>query len=425
MQTKIGKNGYLFIVDGNGTVMAHPNAAVIQSDLTKNSSEGLADISKSMIQGKSGSGFVQDVNHVVSAVFYVPVQSTAWSVAAMIPESQVNLTAAKLGKSIIIGCIAFGLLFTCISAVMIMKALRPLKGVESAVRKISSGDADLTQRIAETVNNEIGSVVNGVNTFISKLQSIITGVKESKEELAGAGDNLQTSIEETSSAITQILADIDGVNGEIVNQSASVEETAGAVTEISQNIVSLEKMIENQAGGIDEASAAVEQMIGNISTVNQSVGKMAVSFGELEDSARSGIGKQAHVNEQIELISGQSEMLADANTAIANIASQTNLLAMNAAIEAAHAGDAGRGFSVVADEIRKLSETSAAQSKTIGEQLKKIQDSIHTVVAVSGESGTAFASVSEKIQETDALVLQIKNAMSEQLDGSKQIGEAL
>lgn len=101
-------------------------------------------------------------------------------------------------------------------------------------------------------------------------------------------------------------------------------------------------------------------------------------------------------------------MLQDANTAIANIAEQTNLLAMNAAIEAAHAGEAGKGFAVVADEIRKLSETSTDQSKTIGSELQKIQETIQDVVNVSNETNTAFAAIERSIAETSQIVEQIK-----------------
>ena len=118
-------------------------------------------------------------------------------------------------------------------------------------------------------------------------------------------------------------------------------------------------------------------------------------------------------------------MLQEANQVISNIAEQTNLLAMNAAIEASHAGEAGRGFSVVADEIRKLSETSTEQSKKISDQLNRILNSIEEVVTASGESSASFANVEKLISDTDVIVRQLREAMNEQYEGSKQIGEAL
>ena len=187
----------------------------------------------------------------------------------------------------------------------------------------------------------------------------------------------------------------------------------------------MDGLIESQAASVTQASAAVEEMIGNISSVNKSVEKMSQSFKALEDNANVGFTKQENVNERILQIENQSQMLQEANAAISSIASQTNLLAMNAAIEAAHAGEAGKGFAVVADEIRKLSETSSAQSKKIGEQLNNIRSSISDVVSSSGEASNALTEVSAKIKETDQLVIQIHSAMEEQNEGSKQIVDAL
>ena len=300
--------------------------------------------------------------------------------------------------------------------------------LKNAVDELSSGNADLTKRI-ELKNVSVLSImdllVESLNKFIEKLQGIMKSVKTANDSLVQSGESLENSTQETDSSIQNVISVLDTLNSQMQNQNMSVEGTASTVTKVSGSIDGLEELIARQSDSVADASSAVEQMIGNIKSVNQSVDKMAASFEGLRDTARNGIAKQQNVNEKIKQIESQSDMLQQANSAIQSISSQTNLLAMNAAIEAAHAGEAGRGFSVVADEIRKLSETSASQSKLIGEQLKNIKTSIEVVVRASTESSTAFSSVSEKIDETDELVIQIKQAMEEQNEGSKQINSSL
>ncbi|MBO6219520.1 MAG: HAMP domain-containing protein [Treponema sp.] len=426
---KIGEKGFAYLLASDGLVIAHPQTDLVMNrNFLTDSNMGEANqaIAQAMVSGEKGEGWKKSNQHAgQDLIVYGPVEGTPWSLALSIPDNQIYDLVNKI-RTLMIGFAVFTVLaLILISGFLLLRSLKPLQIVEGAISGIASGDADLTKRIEIDSNNEIGYVVKGFNAFASKLQTIIGDVKSSKDELMVAGENLSGATQDTSSSITEIIANIDSMKHQIDGQNQSVNQTAGAVNEIASNIESLERMIESQSSGVTQASAAVEQMIGNISSVNGSMEKMAHSFNELRSNSQAGIAKQKAVNDRITEIESQSEMLQEANVAIAAIASQTNLLAMNAAIEAAHAGEAGKGFAVVADEIRKLSETSTAQSKTIGDQLSNIKESINSVVLASGESATAFEAVSRKLEETDALVMQIKAAMEEQNEGSQQITEAL
>ncbi|MCR4736091.1 MAG: HAMP domain-containing protein [Treponema sp.] len=356
-----------------------------------------------------------------------PVYGTPWKFDFMIDGSQVKSTANSLRIMMIIAGCAVGIVLSFIVGLLVYMSLKPLVIVKDTITGIATGNADLTKRITLKTksNNEIGGVVNSFNAFTEKLQEIMAELKATKEELVNSGDTLDSATHETTTSITQISANIQSMTGNLNAQSNSVTQTAGAVNQIASNIESLNRMISSQAVSVSQAASAVEEMIGNINAVTNSVEKMADSFVKLQSNAENGVAKQSDVNNLLVEIQAESKTLQEANTVISSIASQTNLLAMNAAIEAAHAGEAGKGFAVVADEIRKLSETSTSQSKRIGEQLKKIVQTITGVVQASEQTGIAFNSISGGIEETDILVRQIKAAMDEQTEGSKQITTAL
>ena len=410
----------IFFNRDSGLVTGAKDTSLIDKDI--NSVFEGVDIKRLSVPLSDGESVAHfDFNKRNGAIIYVPAFN--WN---MVILQDARTSSMKTMFTFVMWIVILSILMVLLVFAFTMRHfLRPIVVMGDNLNEIATGNADLTKRLAVTTNDEIGKATSGFNQFTEKLQGIIGDVKNSNTELEAAGEAMSASAQDTASSITQIIANIESMHQQIDNQSASVSETVGAVNEIASNIESLENMIETQSSGVSEASAAVEQMIGNIAAVNSSVEKMAESFEELSVEAQNGIKKQQDVNEQIKQIETQSAMLQEANQAISNIASQTNLLAMNAAIEAAHAGDAGKGFSVVADEIRKLSENSSTQSKTIGNQLKEIQDSIGAVVNASIESSAAFESVTQKIRGTDNLVLQIKSAMEEQTEGSKQINESL
>ena len=426
----LGESGYAFMVSGDGTAMCHPDSSIQMKNFLKESLQGHEDmnqVASTMLAGNSGNAVINSFvkSDEKDCIFYHPIGKTNWSVAIAIPLKQLDASATRIRSILLWSNVAIAVVVLLVIILFMIVAFRPLKIVVESIIGIASGNADLTKRIEVKNNDEIGSVGLGFNQFIQKLQEIIAQVKKSKESLQNIDGNLQASISDTENAIAEINENLNKFRTILTEQTESVDGTASAITEITSNIQSLDNMIHNQSSGVTQASAATEEMIGNISAINASIEKMAGEFASLQERANLGASKQANVNDQIGEIETQSQMLQEANVAIANIASQTNLLAMNAAIEAAHAGEAGKGFAVVADEIRKLSETSSAQSKTIGDQLQKIRSSIEAVVSSSSESSAAFTAVSSSIRETDQLVRQIKAAMDEQSEGSKQVLDAL
>ncbi len=356
-------------------------------------------------------------------------RDTDYQIVAFIPKETVFATFYRALVVSIAICSVFALFVAIVTAFATRKIMGPLKVIRNNIRdnaaQIAQGKADLTQRISIKSKNEIGDVAESFNVFSQTLQDIIRTMKQTKTSLNEAGGKLGGATSDTMAAIEQISASIRIMVGNLHSQNGSVEQTAGSVEKILESIHALEKLVAQQAQSVQGASTAVEQMIGNIGEVNHSVDKMALSFERLADDAEDGAKTQEALQSQIAEIENQSKLLSEANTVIASIASQTNLLAMNAAIEAAHAGEAGKGFAVVADEIRKLSETSTAQSKTIGDQLQQIQATIETVVEATQRGVQGYAHLASEIQETDTLVQQIKAAMTEQREGSAQITEAL
>ena len=293
------------------------------------------------------------------------------------------------------------------------------------LRDMTSGEKDLSGRIGIKSVDELSLIAGFVNSFNGNLAISIDELKDSQKTLSGLGDELKMSASDSASAISQIASNIGIVGTKVLEQAESVHQSSGAVEEIAKNIESLDSLVKDQAESVSESSASIEEMVANIATITASIDKIASQFLSLQTATNAGQAALTGSSNLIELIAERSNTLLEANKSITAIASQTNLLAMNAAIVAAHAGDAGRGFSVVADEIRHLAETSAIQSKKIRTDIKDVQKAINDVVAASRGTDNSFKLVANLVGNTDALVREVNAAMREQKEGSLQILESL
>ncbi len=317
------------------------------------------------------------------------------------------------------------LLLIGLIAMMRIHILGPLRKVSKAVKNLSSGEADLTVRLPVKGNDEFASLSSDVNTFVELLQSIVQKLRGAQDSLISIGESLSSNSQESASATTQILANIESVRKQSENQNNAVSNTNQLLDVSTMSVDSLGEMIDRQDEIIENSSASIEHMLKNITSVTNAIKKMEDSFSTLTNTVSVGNTKMSNVNGKVEQMSEQSKTLMNANKMISSIAYQTNLLAMNAAIEAAHAGDAGRGFSVVADEIRKLAETSSVQSKTIDMELKNISSSIGEVVSLTKESQAAFGEIVESLGSTTSIIEIIEDAMREQGTTSKQVYSSL
>ena len=343
-------------------------------------------------------------------------------------DEYMKTSALRLSRDMVfIGAlVGVSVLFVLLLSVSILSGvISRIRNVSSGMKEISSGDADLTRTLESSSNDELGLLSNYFNEFVGMLRGLLDRVKAEVRSLTDGMDRLSLTTSESASAIRQIAGSIENFKQQTREQGNSVNESSRTVEQIARNILQLYKLIERQAESVSTSSSSIEQMVSSIQSVTANIERMGGYYEKLLGKSESGRSTIETVVKQVREIDSQSENLQEANSLIAGIAAQTNLLAMNAAIEAAHAGETGRGFAVVADEIRKLAENAAGQSKTIAHTIKGIRSVINAVVDSSGMSARTFDEILEQIRVLSHLEEEIKYSMQEQSSGSVLVLESL
>ena len=358
---------------------------------------------------------------VVTAPIEIGSSDTPWSYAIAVPVKTVLASVSRMQfTALVISLIILVLVIP--SSIFLSRSLsRPIIKVVENLKDIAQGEGDLTHAIDIKSKDEIGDLAHYFNETILKIRNLIISIKQKADLLSSTGSELSSNMTETAAAVNEITANVQSIKSRVLNQSASVSETNATMEQITHNIDVLNDNVAEQSNNISQASSATEELAANIRSVTNALVKNAACVNELREASEAGRIGLEHVASNIQEIARESEDLMKINSVMKNIASQTNLLSMNAAIEAAHAGEAGKGFAVVADEIRKLAESSSEQSKTISVVLKKIKEQIDNISYSTEDMQNKFSAIDSSVKTVSNHEDNIRHAMEEQDVGSKQL----
>ena len=424
----VGKTGQCYIIGLTGNVIAHENAALVESmynpieDAKTNPQQAsLAAFIQQALNARGSAIGYYEFEGVMYIAANATIQKTGWEVIIRAPVNEFMGALAFLVRSIgIMGGLI--LIISLITVYLIAQGMiSPVQIAVRALQNIAQGEGDLTVCLPITGNDEITDLSHYFNETIAKIRASVKSVSDNSSNMEEIGAELASNMTETASAVHQISAHIDSVKQQVMTQAESVTETDATVEAIINTIRKLNDSIETQAESVAQSSSSIEEMVANIASITQTLEKNDGIIKKLAAATEDGKETLLTSNTVTQKIAEESGSLMEASSVIQHIASQTNLLAMNAAIEAAHAGEAGKGFAVVADEIRKLAEDSAAQGKAITVTLKTLSGEIETLANASKTVEEKFTMIFDLSKQVQLMSDRLTEAMKAQDNGSKEV----
>jgi methyl-accepting chemotaxis protein len=397
------------------------DAATINAIKDKKTVIGLQSVNslgvRNALQGKTGFSIFNDYRGVPVLSAYKPIEVNGqkWAIMAEEDEAEADAPAARLHGYVVNIIWATALVLLLASGVLgwlfSNSLVRPLERIVSSMKDISSGSGDLTVRLDDSAKDELGMLARAFNTFVQKLDGIMSDIGESTTELATASEELSMITKDTRGGIERQQEEIHQVATAVVEMTATVKDVA-------QNTNAVADASRHAGSQVDTGRVVVKDSASAIKRLSDSLVESQQVVDALQDD---------------------SEKVGTVLDVIKSIAEQTNLLALNAAIEAARAGEQGRGFAVVADEVRvlaKRSQDSAEEIRQIIESLqnrsvqtnKMLQDNIsdlESTVSLSERTQESFSEIETAVGKLLEMSIQIASATEEQAAVTEEISRNL
>ena len=322
------------------------------------------------------------------------------------------------------------LIFALISAITLAAAIliftfilravtRPITEVVDWSRELAKGN--LTNRLSFINESEVGIQSKNLNEAADSIANLVTALKGTAERADGMKSELAASSEETSASFSEISANLESVARQFEQLNRNVEDTSSAANQISSNINSLEGQISRQIASVTQSSTAMEQIMASINNVARTSDEKGKAASGLIDVLADGRGALTTMNQTVTNLGKSIDEMMEVISLINVITSQSKMLSMNAAIEAAHAGDSGKGFSVVADEMRLLASSASENAKSIETTLNTNIQEIGNLMSVNAKTGEAFDRIESEVTELADALTEISHAMAELADGTHEI----
>lgn len=416
---EIGRTGYAMLVQNDGTIIADPKHKELNFKTLKNS--GIPAFAQLETMESGTCDILIDKKFWRVHVF--SINELNWKIIMFMERNELLAPFYQLIYGMIIIGVVLFIVILCLGLLFFRNISGFYRHIYRAFGKIAEGD--MTDRFYHLKDDEVGNLIAYFNKTLDNVSGMIGSLIHESLEMQHIGEHLAGTMAETASAIGDISTHIKKVKGKTFEQAESTAATAETSENIIQIIKELHNNINRQSLSVDRSSAAIEQMVANITSIAQILEKNNELTRVLCEKAQQGKKGAAGANAVAKQIAEKSDSLLEASIIIRKIASQTNLLAMNAAIEAAHAGETGKGFAVVAEEIRKLAEESNKQGKQIGVVLKESTDKIEELIHAGRGAEMAFAEVYSLINTVAEQENSITDSMKEQSAGSHEVLTAM